>query len=48
MPEFSAFLVPIQSYNQWCSRKYLGTGAVRNIGIINMILLLERARRIKT
>ena len=31
---------------QWCSRKYLGTGAVRNIGrpIVSMVLLLERAQ----
>ena len=25
--------------NQWCSRKYLGTGAVQNI---SMVLFLER------
>ena len=26
-------------YTQWCSRKYLGTGAVQNI---SMVLFLER------
>ena len=26
-------------YGQWCSRKYLGTGAVQNI---SMVLFLER------
>ena len=26
-------------YDQWCSRKYLGTGAVHNI---SMVLFLER------
>ena len=27
------------TYNQWCSRKYLETGAVQNI---SMVLFLER------
>ena len=29
-------------YNQWCSRKYLGTGAVQNI---SMVLFLERKHK---
>ena len=34
-----ANIIDIRWSRQWCSRKYLGTGAVQNI---SMVLFLER------